>query len=81
MPIGAASGMSISGRVPPNQPELRAYKEKWGGISQPLYYTYLGTVGGIQRNSPATKWVSAMLKRMPLPLFARLSPLLFRRVV
>ncbi|HSS99690.1 MAG TPA: hypothetical protein VLK33_21800, partial [Terriglobales bacterium] len=63
---------------------LQAYKEKWGGISQPLYYTYLGIdakMGGVQRDSSMVKWVSQMLSRMPLPLFAQLSPLLFRRVV
>jgi hypothetical protein len=69
------------GTSPLNQPELRTYKEKWGGSSQPLSYTYLGSDGGIRRDSTAAQSVSAILRQLPLPLFATLSPMLFRRVV
>jgi hypothetical protein len=69
------------GTSPLNQPELRTYKEKWGGTSQPLSYTYLGLEGSIRRDSVAAQSVSAMLRWLPLPVFATLSPMLFRRVV
>lgn len=68
------------GTSPKIQPNLIQYKEKWGGISEDMPYVTLGGEGGsgVERESAAVRLVSAALKRMPLPLFERVSPLLLK---
>lgn len=69
------------GLTPNHHQSLRKYKEKWGGVSEPLVYTYVGTEGNLSRDSRFVTLVSSMLQRLPYPLFKAFSPLLLREVV
>jgi hypothetical protein len=68
------------GTSPLSNPGLRRFKEKWGGISEPLLYTYMPHGGGIQRDSTAVRAVGAVLQKMPTSLFQHLSPYLLKWV-
>jgi predicted N-acyltransferase len=69
------------GITPNHHESLRAYKEKWGATSTPLYHTMLGEYQPINRDSASVKWVSRFLQSLPYPLFVHLSPILLREVV
>ncbi|WP_323761784.1 GNAT family N-acetyltransferase [Maricaulis sp.] len=67
------------GTSPKSQPNLVQYKEKWGGVSVDLpYLTIGGEGGGVERESAAVKLASSVLKRMPMPLFQLVSPMLLK---
>lgn len=69
------------GSTPHSLPELKAYKEKWGGLSRPLTRSFFPAElarSGVQRNSRAVKCASAVLKALPHPLYTRITPMLFK---
>ncbi len=72
------------GISPLTTPGLRAFKEKWRGVSRPLAYSYHPARGGsaaIDRSGRGVRAVSACLRRMPEWSFRLLSPPLLKRVV
>lgn len=63
---------------------LRKYKERWGGISEPLHVSFTGGLSAkdaVKRDSSSVQFVSKVLKKMPLGLFNIVSPHLLKRVV
>lgn len=69
------------GTSPVSNPGLRHYKEKWGGVSLPLHYTYYPSGGGIKRDSSSVKRVNSALQKMPRSLFQQISPTILRVVI
>ncbi len=65
-------------------PKLRLFKEKWGGKSRPLLYSYY-TKGRqpkiISRSSIGTKIASVLLKWMPKSIFKVIGPCLLKLIV
>ena len=63
------------------QPDLRKYKEAWGAVSRELEYSF-GTAGvkdpSLSLDDPKVRLVSAVLRRVPRPVFDRLSQILVR---
>lgn len=72
------------GLNPNTLPGLRAFKEKWGGSTEPLWRTRLrpeGKGAGLARDSAAVRAGTALFRRLPRTLFRRLTPPFFRLVV
>ena len=62
-------------------PDLKSYKEAWGAVSRELEYSF-GTAcakdPSLRLDDPKVRLVSAVLRRVPRPVFDRLSQLLVR---
>ena len=72
------------GTTPISQPDLRIYKERWGAQSHELVYTYSDEKASQSqpgRSGMTVKIASWVLRRLPKPLFARISPFMLRAVV
>jgi lipid II:glycine glycyltransferase (peptidoglycan interpeptide bridge formation enzyme) len=69
------------GTTPISQIGLLKYKEKWGGISELLNYSYYPEIHTINRDSKSANLVSDILKKMPLPLFKVVSSTLIKRLI
>ena len=81
-----SSGMTMVdlGTTPAHQTDLRKYKERWGGVSEPLYYSFASDspdIMQINRTNAAIRLSSYALKHMPKAMFARFTPLIMRMVV
>ena len=66
-----------------SEPDLRTYKERWGGESRELGYA-IGTDGEghlqVKRTGKSVRAVSWILQRLPQPVYATVTPLLLRVV-
>jgi hypothetical protein len=66
-----------------SEPDLRTYKERWGGESRELAYA-IGTDGEshlqVNRTAKSVRAVSWILQRLPQPIYAAMTPLLLRAV-
>jgi lipid II:glycine glycyltransferase (peptidoglycan interpeptide bridge formation enzyme) len=66
-----------------SEPDLRTYKERWGGESRELAYSF-GTDGEshlqVNRTGKSVRAVSWILQRLPGPVYGTVSPLLLRAV-
>lgn len=72
------------GRTPSFDLNLLTYKEKWGAVSTPLTYTYIGhnnKIHLISRDSALIDSGSQILRRMPYPLFRVISPILLKQAI
>jgi hypothetical protein len=72
------------GITPKHIDSLRLYKEKWGGVSYPLHYSYMPITGastGNFRQSKAVKLVGEIIRKTPLPVFKRISPVILQIMV
>lgn len=62
-------------------PDLKNYKEAWGAVSRELQYSF-GITGAkdpsLRLDDPKVRLVSAVLRRVPRPVFDRLSQILVR---
>lgn len=68
------------GSTPKSLPELKEYKEKWGGKSVDLFYTRLGGGKNIDRNSLKVKLATSIFRAMPQWLFKLVTPSIFMRL-
>ena len=81
-----ASGMTVFdfGTTPLHLENLLAFKNRFRPQHSELAYWYYLNEGAslpvIKRDSGSVRLVSTVLRRMPRPLFQRLSPLLLREV-
>jgi len=68
----------------PTQPGLIRFKEGWGGTSRPLPYQVWRRAGRrgriVAQDGVTTRLASSVLRRLPQPLFTRLTPYLLRQV-
>jgi len=65
------------GTTPRHLTGLRKFKEKWGGKSTPLYYSFFpkrAKISQVRRDGKLVSIISTILTKMPLPLFKILSP-------
>jgi len=70
------------GSTPAFQTSLREYKERFGGVSAALPHTAFGLDGGeIEQDGLLVRIGTPALRRMPVQLYRRFSPLLLREVV
>ena len=72
------------GTSPVHQISLLKYKESWGGKSAPLTYSFSparkGPVG-LDQGGVAVALAGSVLRRLPLPVFRRVTPPLLRAVL
>lgn len=70
------------GSTPRSDPSLLRFKEKWGGETAALVYAVCppGAGAGLQRDGPAARVASSILRRLPDRVFAALGPWLLRQV-
>lgn len=72
------------GTSPVHQANLLRYKESWGGKSAPLTYSFSparhGPVG-LDQGGVAVALAGSVLRRLPLPVFRRVTPPLLRAVL
>jgi hypothetical protein len=69
------------GYSPSHLPMLKAYKEKWGGVSRPLFYSSFPSEARLNRESRAVRMASAVLRIAPEAVFKCIGPMIFRRVI
>lgn len=72
------------GSSPVALPGLRAYKEKWGGHTETLWYSALGPGAGGRtpgRTSPVVRAGTAVFRRLPQSVFRGVTPPIFRLVI
>jgi len=60
---------------------LMRYKENWGGISNELPYTYTSTPKSIGHDGLLTQIGEPVLRRLPLPVFKRITPIMTKLIV
>ena len=73
------------GTTPKHLIGLLKYKEKWGGESTKLNYSFLNKKnvgnGSVNRESKIVFLISAVLKKLPVSLFKKISPYLLKNAV
>jgi len=69
------------GTTPNHLTGLKQFKEKWGGTSTDLYYSYLNAVSNINRTSMTAKIISNVLSHLPTKLFESCSQIIIKYVV
>ncbi len=70
------------GKTPNSHTSLKEYKEKWGAVSYPLYYSYTEDINKhqINREGLLTRVVSWSLQKCPYVVFKKSSPYLLNLV-
>ena len=72
------------GSSPVHHVGLRRYKESWGGESAPLVYSFSPARGGpfgLDQGGIGVALAGKVLRRLPLPVFRRVTPALLRAVL
>ena len=72
------------GSSPVHHVNLRRYKESWGGESAPLVYSFSPAKGGsygLDQGGIGVALAGKVLRRLPLPVFRRVTPALLRAVL